>query len=244
MPMPAKDKIVDRLLEQLDLAAGLRELAADEADTAAGRRHLRTWQAERLAQTHADLIANPRFRDTALFFLTDLYGPEDLSRHEADVRRILPIMTRVLPVAGLETVADAVELNTLSETLDAAMVSALGKEVARLDESAYGRAYRAVGRRPERQRQIDLIEHLGRSLDLLTQQPFVGKALSMMRKPAKLAGLGELQHFLERGYAAFRKMGGADEFLQIVTTRERAMLEALFAGKDDLLTQPFHSESN
>jgi hypothetical protein len=241
--MPAKNKIVDRLLEQLDLAARLRESAADEPDAEAGRQCLRAWQAQRLTRTHADLLANPRFRETALFFLTDLYGPEDLSRHESDVRRILPIMTRVLPVAGLETVADAVELNTLSETLDAAMVSALGSEVARLDEAAYGLAYRAVGRRPERERQIDLIEHLGRSLDHLTQQPFVGKALSMMRKPAKLAGLGELQHFLERGYTAFRKMGGADEFLQIVMSKERALLEALFAGDDNPLKSPCQSKS-
>ena len=53
-----------------------------------------------------------------------------------------------------------------------------------------------------------------------------------MRKPAILAGLGELQDFLERGYAAFLDMGGAEEFLGLVVSRERAVLEALFAGDD------------
>ncbi len=243
MAVSAKDKIVNRLVEQLDLAAGLRDSVADDAQAAAGRTCLRAWQAQRLARTHADLLASPRFRETAVFFLTDIYGPEDLSRHEPDVRRILPVMTKLLPAAGLETVADAVELNTLSETLDAAMTLALGSEVAALDEAAYGRAYRKVGRRPQRERQIDLIAHLGRSLDHLTQQPFVGKALAMMRKPAVLAGLCELQTFLERGYDAFRKMGGAEEFLQIVVTRERELLEALFAGDDSMVERLCRSRS-
>jgi hypothetical protein len=56
-----------------------------------------------------------------------------------------------------------------------------------------------------------------------------------MRKPARLAGLSKLQSFLERGFAAFRKMGGADEFLRLVIARERKLLNALFAGDDSLL---------
>ena len=47
-----------------------------------------------------------------------------------------------------------------------------------------------------------------------------------MREPALLAGLGELQAFLERGYAAFGAMrGGAGEFVGIVVERERAIAE-------------------
>jgi len=56
-----------------------------------------------------------------------------------------------------------------------------------------------------------------------------------MRKPARLAGLSELQSFLERGYAAFQKMGGADEFLKKVITHERKLLNALFDGDNHLL---------
>lgn len=232
MPVSTKDKIACRLVALLDRTADLRTSTAADPKTAHGRDLLRAWQAQSLACRHADLLESPRFGATASFFLTDIYGPKDLSRHEAGVRRVVPIMKKLLPAAGLETVADAVELNTLSESLDAAMVEALGAKVKGLKDAAYGQAYRDVGRRAERERQIDLIEHLGRSLDHLTHQPFVGKALSLMRKPATLAGLGELQKFLERGYAAFLQMGGADEFLDIVVSRERAILEALFAGED------------
>ena len=231
----AKQKIISRLSEQLDLAADLRAKAADGAKFAIRRRCLRAWQAQRLARTHADLLSSPRFGATASFFLTDIYGPEDLSRHEAKIKRIMSVMTKLLPASGLETVADAMELSTLSERLDVAMVKTLGKKADALDEAAYGEAYRIVGRRSERERRIELIDHLGRSLDDLIHRPFVGKALSLMHRPAHLAGLGDLQDFLERGYAAFRTLDGADDFLEIVVTRESHLMEALFAGNDDLL---------
>jgi hypothetical protein len=232
--MPEKEEIAVRLAEQLARAAALRSSATSDAKAAA-RRSLRVWQAQRLARTHADLAASARFGEAANFFLTDVYGANDPGNRDAEIQRVVPVMTKLLPAAGLETVADAIELDALSEALDASMVVALGRSVTAIDAAAYGRAYRKVGRRQDRERQLDLISHLGQSLDRLTHQPFVATTLALMRTPAKLAGLGELQSFLERGYAAFHKMGGADEFLRRVIAREREVLEALFAGEDRLL---------
>ena len=213
----------------------LRQPARSDVQAAEARARLRAWQSVRLARTHADLLQSPRFGDAASFFLTDIYGSHDPSERDAEVERVVPVMTKLLPDAGLETVADAIELDALSEDLDAAMVTALGGRTDRLDAPAYGRAYRKVGRRQDRERQIDLIRHLTQSLDRLTHQPFVAASLALMRTPAKLAGLGDLQSFLERGYAAFRKMGGAEEFLALVIARESKLSEALFAGDDSLL---------
>jgi hypothetical protein len=225
---------VARIEHQLDTAAGVRKRLAADPKGQSGREALRIWQSERLARTHADLLASPRYASTATFFLSEIYGPKDLSRHEEEVRRILPLMSKVLPVPGLETVCDAIELNALSESLDADMVAALGKKVFALDEAAYMEAYRAVGRRSERERQIALISHLGTSLDKLTRKSFIGAALSMMRKPAMLAGLGDLQTFLERGYGAFRTMKGAGEFLDTIASRELALLNEWFGNSATL----------
>jgi hypothetical protein len=64
----------------------------------------------------------------------------------------------------------------------------------------------------------------------------------MMRQPARLAGLGQLHDFLERGFDAFRRMGGAGEFLTTVVARETALMDAMFAGDtapfDDPLRPP------
>jgi hypothetical protein len=229
--LTTKSEITKRIEAQLDAAASARDLLAGDPQAAAKREALRVWQAARLARTHADLLQSPRYKDTAAFFLTDIYGPKDLSRHEQAVRRIMPLMTTVLPVAGLETVADAFELNALSESLDAGMLIALGGKVFNLTDADYAEAYRAVDQRADRERQIELIVHLGQSLDRLTRKPFIGTTLTMMRGPAAAAGLGDLQDFLERGYTVFRKMRGADEFLESIASRERALLEATFADE-------------
>lgn len=224
-----------RLLGELDRTAGLKARSADDPLYATRRTAFRLWQAGRLARTHADLLESPRYRAAAEFFLTDLYGPEDLSFHADDIRRIVPAMTKMLPAPALGTVADAVELDALSEDFDSAMIDRLGAKAQKLTAKDYAAAYRAVGRAEERAHQIDLIEHLGLSLEGLTHQKFLGAALRMMRKPAELAGLGGLQSFLERGYEAFRTMGSGVEFVETIVTRERAISEAIFAGDDSFL---------
>lgn len=235
------DDAVARLVGELDRAAGARAAAGDPA-LAARRATFRAWQAARLARTHRDLLESKRFGPAAVFFLSDLYGPQDISVQTEQVRRIVPLMSRTLPATALETVADAIELDALSEELDAAMLGALGDNVDTLDSPAYAAAYRAIGNTEARARQIDLIEHLGRSLDGLTRQPFIGAALKMMRKPAEIAGLGALQSFLERGYAAFRVMRGGSDFVDIVAQRERTISQAIYAGNSDLLDGPLPKE--
>ena len=233
--MSETQQIAERISAQLDRVSGLRSLAQSDPNAAVARQRFRAWQSQRLARTHANLLSNPKFAEAATFFLTDIYGADDPGSRDTEVRRVLPTAIKLLPATGLETVADAIELDALSEDLDAAMVRALGKRVNGLDAAAYGSAYRKVGRRTDRERQIALIQDLGQSLDRLARQPLISTTLALMRKPAQLAGLTELQSFLARGYAAFRKMGGADEFLGLVIARERKLLEALFAGDDSLL---------
>jgi len=230
----AKD-VVERLTRQYGHIAALREAAASDPKLDTARRRLRAWQAARLARIYADLLANSRMELAAAFFLTDLYGSEDLSRLDANVRRIVPAMKRMMPAASLEIVADAIELEALSEELDVAMAKAIGAKSNKLSAATYGAAYRKVDRRADREQQIDLIENLGESLDRLVHRPFIGTTLSVTRMPSRLVGLGEIHDFLERGYKAFTRMGNAREFLDLVVGRERKLVDALFAGDDSLL---------
>jgi hypothetical protein len=233
--MSEKEDVFRRLTTSIEAAARLRAKARRSSDAAVARNRLRTWQASRLARTHADLLASAEYADAARFFLTDLYGPAEIGNRDMLMQRVAPIMSKTLPVAGLEAIADAIDLDALSESLDADMVAALGDDIGPHSAAAYGRAYRAIGRRADRARQIDLIEHLGGALESLTRQRFIGAALAAMRKPARLAGFGELQAFLERGYGAFGKMKKVAPFLDAVVSRERAVSSALFAGDDSPL---------
>ncbi|MBP5997370.1 MAG: hypothetical protein KA535_05415 [Azonexus sp.] len=222
------------LADFLAEARDLRLAAAADAQHGGRRQRLREWQAARLARTHADLLASPRYGRAATFFLSDLYGPKDFSERDAEVERILPLMTTMLPVSGLRTLLLAVEVDALSERFDAAMVSQLGAQLddAPLSDAAYAAAYRAVGDRAGRATQLRLIGETGEALEALARKSFVRGALKMMQGPAHLAGLGELHAFLERGFEAFRSMRDASEFLETIIEREREITAAIFAGRD------------
>ena len=230
--MIEKEEVLRRLTASLDTAARFRAGAVASPRAKSAWETLRVWQAARLTRTHADLLDSPETHDAAKFFLSDLYAPADLSRRDAVAQRVVPIMAKMLPVSALETIADAIELDALSESLDADMVAALGDGIYHIDASAYGRSYRVTGREVDRARQIQLIAHLGASIERLAHLRFIGATLAAMRKPARLAGFGGAQEFVERGYAAFSKMKTAAPFIEAIVTRERAVSRAVFAGDD------------
>jgi hypothetical protein len=194
---------------------------------------LRRWQADRLATSFRDILADPAMRPAANFFLTDLYGDQDFTGRDRDAARILPMMARILPEALLQAACDAIELGVLSHAFDLRMAQALARRrdpAAPITDADYARAYRTVGLRRLRAHQIDLIEKVGVALDAGVHRHGVHRLLRASRLPAQLAGLAQLQRFLERGFDAFAKLGGAGPFLTLITGREREISRRLFAG--------------
>ena len=227
-----KQQSAEALRRHLKTAKELRLRANVAPETARQRLCLRRWQAGRLARSHADLLASPRFGQAARFFLSDLYGPKDFSNRDEEVERILPLLIAMLPASALRTVALAVEVDALTEQLDSAMVAELCRvgSIDHIDEDAYAAAYRAVGCRPERERQVVLIRQTGEALDRLARKPVLSGMLRLMRGPAHLAGLGDLHSFLDCGFRAFRGMGSATDFLDSIDSKEQALLSRLFSG--------------
>jgi len=202
---------------------------------------LRQWQSKRLAGSFADFLANARMRPAAEFFLSDLYGDKDFSARDRDAARILPLMARLLPDTLLRAATEAIELAVLSHVLDLRVAAALAKRskpLAPITMADYGRAYRAGRYRHLRRHQIELVMRVGQALDAAVKKHGVYKLLRASRIPAQLAGLSELQAFLERGFTAFDALGGADEFLSAVAERELAISERLFAGAPEPFAQP------
>jgi hypothetical protein len=91
-----------------------------------------------------------------------------------------------------------------------------------------------------RERQIKLIGDIGTALDHYVQKPLVRTALAMMRQPARLAGMAALQDFLERGFASFRTMRGAKEFLATIQERETQIMTAIANGATDPFPDPLN----
>lgn len=199
-----------------------------EQDTALAARvlALKDYQHRRFQATYADLLGHPRYAKAAGFFLDDLYGPHDFAERDAQFARIVPALVRLFPREIISTVAALAWLHAMTEELDSAMAARL-PEVA-VSAGAYASAWRDVGRRDDRERQIALMTQIGQALDRYTANPLLRHTLRMMRRPAQAAGLSALQQFLERGFDTFKALGGADTFLATIAARERAHVQAMF----------------
>jgi hypothetical protein len=222
-----------RIAELLLALRQARDPAVDARNTLAILPALKAWQSRRLAKGFDDLARRPNYAAASRFFLDDLYGEHDVSWRDRDIQRMLPTLRAWLPESVLQTVAKALELDLLSHELDLSMAEALEQDEergARIDDAAYARAYRKVGRRRDRERQIELLLHVGGELDRIVRKPLVFTMLRFARAPAQAAGLGKLQGFLERGFSAFKAMGSADDFLEAIRARETEVMRRMFSG--------------
>lgn len=225
-----KEDLVKKLQEQLLAVAEERQAAKRDSGLLAARVALKRYQSARLGETHADLLANPNTHDAAVFFLEELYGSHDLSQRDVDLERIIPTLQRLLTYEALHTITEAIVLDALSEKLDTAMARVLGTS---FDEANYLAAYRTATLRADRERQLDLVQELGESLCELVRIPLLSFTLSMMRGPAKLAGLLDLHHFLDRGFTTFKKMKKPAQFVDTIVARERKVLLNIHAGRKE-----------
>ena len=197
---------------------------------------LQQWQCERLLVTHADLAAQPQYRQAMAFFTEELYGPKDFSQRDADIARVIPKLAKVLPDKAMQALDDALALNALSFELDQKVVEALQDQP--LNNNTYALAYREAGDKAARTQQIDIIRHLGQQLAGIIKIRGIGMLISVSRRPAKLAGLLSLHEFLQRGYDTFRQLGDVERFTGPVIAREQQLMLQLFSDDFSLENNP------
>lgn len=241
MSKPKKKSVAKRFRLLLEETSRLTRERVDDKGKGLGpgQKVLAEWQCQRLAATYADLSRQKRYTKAVDFFLTDLYGPIDFSQRDDDINRVYPLMVNVLSAEAIDSLAQGLELNSLSMSLDARLLNVLVDQMSfdavdepgALDYHMYAEAYRACNNYDERVRQIELIVELGENLEEVTRKRMILAAVKVARKPARLAGFGELQSFIERGLAAFKAMGSANEFLSTIHSREMRLLDAIYDDK-------------
>jgi hypothetical protein len=223
----------DALDELLARSRRLEPAKSDSSDFVASLRELRAWQSARLGRTYQDFREDPRYSPAVEFFLTDLYGPQEFTERNRDLRRAWAYLKRALPAAAMQVLAQAIELDVLTLEFDHAMVRALG--AASVTDATYAAAYRSVDDRARRTRQIDLIVGIGENLIRIVRRVWIGPLLQAAHIPAHAAGFGALQDFLERGFAAFRRMRDAERLLKAIREREILFMLAMLQISDKTL---------
>ena len=223
--------MLERLEKLHRLRGALARHEGRDADYQLRLKAVKTWQQQRLRRTYADLAADIRYAPAIGFFLDELYGLKDSTVRDHDLARMYPTIKRLLPKFAFDAVDKALELDVLAEEFDQALADEMGSQA--VTETSYLKAFRVVGRREDRLRQIDLMQAVGEGLDRMVKKPLIFSTLKMLRGPAKVAGLGEMQQFLEAGFTAFRHMNGADYFLSTITSREAQLIERIMRGDAD-----------
>lgn len=211
--------------------AELRQVFAAEPELQSRLVELQQWQSQRLLTSHADLRANPRYRKAVEFFFEELYSGGDPRLRDRDLLRVQRAMEKLLPAEALRALCLALELEIVSQELDADVTRNL--PAGPISVETYAEGYRRAGRRADRERQIALLNQIGGYLDHVVRKPMIGALVRLARGPAHAAGFGTLQEFLERGLKAFEAMRGAGEFLETLRDRETRAMERVFSSTPD-----------
>lgn len=219
---------LDKILQSLQEIEKMNLLITQQNLTESIR-ELQIWQTNRLLATHDDLWNSKRFKPVMQFFVDELYGPKDVSERDVELIRAVPKMGKVIPNKGLKSLKTALRLDCLSLELDIALAQKLGSDV--INRHSYFDCYRQSGSESQREEQIQLLEYLSLDLPKVVKIPGISLILRLSRKPAKVAGVGALHAFLEKGFNSFKKIGNVHDFIDPVISRERAMMHALFAAK-------------
>ncbi|MEN9670940.1 MAG: hypothetical protein RL018_1217 [Pseudomonadota bacterium] len=215
----------------------LRQLAKDTPGLAQAVSEIKAFQAKRFTGTYFDLLHTQQYQPAAQFFLEELYSEKDYSQRDAQFSRIAGTLERMFPKQVVQTALTLAQLHCLTEDLDMAMAQSwLDTDHAQGNDlvAKYVTVWRDVGRKSDRKKQLSGALAVGKELVTLTSTPGLRLALKMMRKPASLAGMADLQHFLESGFDTFAAMekekNSVNYFLKTVEARENKLLSELFAS--------------
>lgn len=228
----------------VEKVAQLRQIATETPALTQAVSEIKAFQAKRFTGTYFDLLHTPQYQPATQFFLEELYSEKDYSERDAQFSRIAGTLERMFPKQVVQTAVSLAQLHSLTEDLDLAMAQCWLGLASKSDDKPdlvgrYISAWHQAGRRADRDAQLSGSLAVGQELVTLTRTPGLRMALRMMRKPASLAGMAALQHFLESGFDTFAAMtpkkpskNGQPEgpafFLETVKNREAALIDLLF----------------
>ncbi len=218
--------------------AALRQQASQCPGLAQAVLEVKQFQSRRFAGTYPDLLDSPAFGDSARFFLEELYGVRDFSLRDQQFVHVANALEITLPERAMATTLALTDLHGLTEELDLAMARHWMSQPLDVSPAArYVASWRAVGHQTERDWQLSTVLRIGQTLGELTRKRSLRLMLTLMRKPARLAGLDALQNFLETGFENFAGMadkgGSVRDFLAIIGQREAQWIAQLFTAEPD-----------
>ena len=195
------------------------------------------WQLEYLLPFFHDLYLVDGYAGAMDFTMSDLAGI-GISNRDHDLERAAPAITTLLPLAALDTIATAAEMNARVLEINIRICRCLlvGNTLPdEIKEYEYCVACRKASSLDDCVELVHLITGLGRTLKSLVNHATIGLTLRAMRGPAHAAGFGALQAFLETGYRTFKLIPDIDHFLSEIEARMIDVFERIYTTPLDQL---------
>lgn len=193
-------------------------------------RYLKQFQCERLRDTYADFIAQPRYTAACHFFFNRLYSTQDTHERDEAFKSIYSTAKRYLGGDVIESMARLIDLQDLTIELDRRILDVLEAEGAPLefDMAAYERAYALSENYDDRVEQIDLLDFTLRLVHSISHRLGIGMVLAGLRAASVLVGDTRMVDFLYDGYQAFVDIPDIEPFAGAMEDRERRRLDRIF----------------
>jgi hypothetical protein len=190
---------------------------------------LQAFQSQRLRRDHADLAAEPQYRQIAEFFFEEMYGPHDFSSRDEQAHRLQQFV-HLAPGLAARDVQDVLELLELTNRLDDAVAAQLCEQGVSLDfdEATYERAYQLCDNYGDRMRQIELSRNALYNVYRMARKPLIGAVLQRTQGLAQTVGMTDIHRFLRLGYQAILPVRDIHRFVETVLLREQDRLDRIY----------------
>lgn len=222
---------VSELREYTEQSNALHRAYLGDAGLLQRYEHFVAWQLDYLLPFYEDLRSSPNYAAAVDFVVSDLTGI-GISRRDHDIARVAPVMSRMLPDKALSTMASAMRLNARVLAINLAICRELyaDRDVdSGISEAVYCIACRTATQLEDCLELVHLTAEIGHSLERVIHVPMIGITLKAMRAPARIAGFGALQSFLEKGYRTFVALDDVDQFLEDITLRMTEVFTRIFS---------------
>jgi len=179
------------------------------------------WQVSYMSPFYDDFRTAKDYADAVDFVISDLTGI-GISKRDQDMARLIPVMTKMLPKRALQALADAMRLNARILQINYSIYRDLygsRQENTDISERDYCLSCRRASKLDDCLELVSLTRRVGEDLDRIIRIPVLGVILRAMRAPARLAGFGDMQNFLEKGYSTFGTIGDIGKFLDEMSAR-------------------------
>lgn len=213
----------------------------DDPDFRADYERFIALQTDYFLPQYDDLRDRPGYDAAIDFVVSELTGT-GIANRDRDLERVAGFMSHTLPTRALEALTLAMELNAgiLDMNLD---IAANLRAPLRAGEPVSERQYCLASRKAttfDRCAELIAMTRLaGQALDRFAHLPLIRSISRSMRVPARLAGFGDLQDFLDDGLEIFLGVPDVNEFLDVMEARMTRIFRRVFeADPAELASSP------